>query len=91
MVVTSIKLIKIEPKESGTCAKFNIVFDNILCIHNMRVISGKGGLFVSFPCVPSKEDSRHYFDIVHPLDKSFREEIEKLILEEYNKELDKLQ
>lgn len=64
-------------------ATASITLDNVLAIHNIRVIQGGSRLFVA---MPRHTDARGEFgDIVHPIDKQFREELEAAVLEAYEK------
>ena len=86
MKITKIKADYIEPKDTGICGVFTIILDDLICIHKINVINGKKGLFIAFPNLHKKncEDTKKYFDIVHPTNQSFRKYIEDSILYEYS-------
>ena len=46
MRVTKVTVDNIDPKRFGTCGEFSIILDNLLCIHRIRVVNGREGLFV---------------------------------------------
>lgn len=48
MRVTSIKIEKLEDK-GAIKARASIVLDDAICIHNIRIVEGRKGLFISFP------------------------------------------
>ena len=50
--------------------------------HDIRIIEGKDKLFIS---MPSKKVEDKYYDYVHPTVNDLRQELERVILEEYNK------
>ncbi len=84
MKVTSVKVRKIEKENSRMKGIASILLDDMLAIHDIRIISGDNGLFVA---MPSRQTSAgDYRDIVHPISQEARDIIEGAILEEYNKE-----
>lgn len=93
MQVTKIEVDNINPKESGICAQVTIIFDNVLCVNNIHVINGKKGLFIAFPNTGQMrlhKGAKRYKDIVHPLSKSFRKEIEAKVLQAYEEKVSNL-
>lgn len=61
----------------------NITFDDVFVVRGLKVIQGKSGLFV---CMPSRKMADGaYKDIAHPINNEFRQKMEKLILDEYEK------
>ena len=87
MKVTSVKVKKIEKENSRMKGIASILLDDIIAIHDIRIISGDNGLFVAMPS--RKTAAGDYRDIVHPISPEGREMIEKAILAEYNKEEEK--
>ena len=63
----------------------SITIDECFVIHDIKVIDGKDGLFISMPS--RKTPDGEFKDIVHPLNTETREEIRDLILAEYEKAL----
>lgn len=63
-------------------AYVSMTLDNVLCIHGIKILDGKKGIFVA---MPSKRSSEKFKDIVHPLNTNFRKIIQDRILEEYHK------
>ena len=84
MKVTSVKVKKIEKENSRMKGIAEILLDDMIAIHDIRIISGDNGLFVAMPS--RKTPTGDYRDIVHPISPEGREIIETAILEEYNKE-----
>lgn len=84
MKVTTVNVKKIEKENSRMKGIASILLDDIIAIHDIRVISGDNGLFVAMPS--RKTATGDYRDIVHPISQEGREMIEKAILDEYNKE-----
>ena len=87
MKVTSVNVKKIEKENSRMKGIASILLDDIIAIHDIRIISGDNGLFVAMPS--RKTAAGDYRDIVHPSSPEGREMIEKAILAEYNKEEEK--
>lgn len=83
MEVTSVKVKKIEKENSRMKGIAEILLDDMLAIHDIRIISGDNGLFVAMPS--RKTPTGDYRDIVHPISQEARDIIEKAIIEEYNK------
>jgi len=64
----------------------NITFDDVFVVRGLKVIQGNKGLFV---CMPSRKLSDGtYKDIAHPINNEFRQNIEQMILQKYEKVLD---
>lgn len=83
MKVTSVKVKKIEKENSRMKGISEILLDDMIAIHDIRIISGDNGLFVAMPS--RKTPTGDYRDIVHPISQEARDIIEKAIVEEYNK------
>lgn len=83
MKVTSVKVKKIEKENSRMKGIAEILLDDMIAIHDIRIISGDNGLFVAMPS--RKTPTGDYRDIVHPISQKARDIIEKAIVEEYNK------
>lgn len=83
MKVTSVKVKKIEKENSRMKGIAEILLDDMIAIHDIRIISGDNGLFVAMPS--RKTPTGDYRDIVHPISQEARDIIERAIVEEYNK------
>lgn len=80
MRLTGIKVRKIE--NAGTIkGRADIVLDESICIHDIRIVDGRKGLFISFPYTRDKNGK--ILDLVHPINSETREKIQKAIIEEY--------
>ena len=84
MKVTSVKVKKIEKENSRMKGSASILLDDMIAIHDIRIISGDNGLFVAMPS--RKTATGDYRDIVHPISQEARDIVESAIIEEYNKE-----
>jgi|P827metagenome_2_1110787.scaffolds.fasta_scaffold07076_5 stage V sporulation protein G len=83
MKVTSVNVKKIEKDGSRMKGIASILLDDLIAIHDIRIISGDNGLFVAMPS--RKTATGGYRDIVHPITPEGREMIETAILGEYEK------
>ena len=83
MNITDVRVRKIEKENSRMKGLASIILDDMLAIHDIRIISGDNGLFVAMPS--RQTPSGDYRDIVHPISQDARDIIEGAILEEYNK------
>ena len=69
--------------EAKLKAVASITFDECFVVHDIKVIDGKDGLFVSMPSKKNAEGVHK--DIAHPSKTETREEIQNTVLEAYNK------
>jgi stage V sporulation protein G len=70
-------------EEEKLKAFVNITFDDVFVVRGLKVIEGNSGLFV---CMPSRKmQGGTYKDIAHPINNEFRQKLEKLILDEYQR------
>jgi stage V sporulation protein G len=81
MKVTSISVTL--ANEGRLRAYAEIVIDDGLAIHGLRIIEGDHGLFISMPS-KTKPDGT-FTDVVHPINRQAREMIEQSVLTEYQR------
>lgn len=72
-------------EETKLKAIASITIDECFVVHDIKVIDGKDGLFISMPS--KKTDDGKHKDIAHPIKTETREEIKKAVLEAYEKAL----
>ncbi len=65
----------------------NITFDDQFVVRGLKVIKGSNGFFISMPSRKMPDGS--FRDIAHPINKEFRELIEKIIIDKYTEQLEK--
>ena len=65
----------------------SITIDDCIVVHDIKVISGREGMFISMPS--RKTPDGEYKDIVHPINTETREELKKVILDAYEQEANK--
>ena len=84
MKVTKVSVQKEEKENSRVKGYAIIELDGVLKINGIRIIEGNSRMFAAMPNRKISDDN--YIDYVYPVNKELREEIERAILEEYNKE-----
>jgi stage V sporulation protein G len=85
MEVTEVRVFPVE--EERLKAYVAITFDHCFVVRDLKVINGNNGLFVAMPSKKRKDGT--YRDTAHPLNSETRQMIESVVLEEYNKEIQK--
>lgn len=84
MEITDIKIRKIIT-EGRLRAVVSITLDNMLAVHDIKIVQGDERLFVA---MPSRKDENGIFrDIVHPISAVARKEMETQIMETYQQHL----
>lgn len=82
MQITDVRVRKIA-KEGKMKAIVSITLDNEFVVHDIKVIEGDKGLFIAMPS--KKATDGEYRDIAHPINSATRDNIQKIILEHYEK------
>ena len=82
MKITNVDVKKVEKENSRLRGRANIIVEDCLAIHNIRIIEGNRGLFIAMPS--RKDDEGKFVDIVHPIDKETRKMFEEEIIAKYN-------
>ena len=84
MNITDIRMRKVE-KEGKMRAVVSITIDDQFVVHDIKIIEGDNGPFIAMPSRRSADGQ--FRDIAHPITCETRSELQKLILERYEKEL----
>ncbi|MCC5445446.1 septation regulator SpoVG [Clostridium perfringens] len=82
MNITDVRIIKISA-EGKMKAIVSVTFENQFVVHDIKVIEGQNGLFIAMPS--RKTPDGEFKDIAHPINTETREQIQKAILDEYEK------
>ncbi len=82
MNITDVRIRKISA-EVKMKAIVSVTFENQFVVHDIKVIEGQNGLFIAMPS--RKTPDGEFKDIAHPIDTQTREQIQKAILDEYEK------
>ncbi len=85
MTITDVRVRKVL-KEGKLKAVVSITIDDVFVVHDIKVVDGDKGLFIAMPS--RKSSDGEYRDVAHPINSETRDEIQKLILGEYQKMLD---
>lgn len=84
MNITDIKIRKLMG-DGRLKAIISITIDDVLAIHDIKVIEGPSRLFVAMPS--RRDDNGIYRDIVHPIKPEARTDLEEIILKAYEEQL----
>lgn len=82
MRITSVKVKKIEEKNSCLVGVATAVIDKVFIIEDIKIIKGDEKLFLAMPSQKMPDGS--YKDIAHPLNADCRKLFEDAILTEYD-------
>lgn len=80
MEITDIKIRKLIT-DGRLKAVVSITLDNMLAVHDIKVVQGDSRLFIAMPS--RRDENGVYRDIVHPIQPEARKIIEEKILETY--------
>ena len=82
MTITDARVRKIA-KDGKMKAIVSVTFDNEFVVHDIKVIEGEKGLFIAMPS--RKTADGEYRDIAHPINSDTRQQLQEMILNEYEK------
>ena len=82
MQITDVRVRKIA-KEGKMKAIVSITLDDEFVVHDIKVIEGDKGLFIAMPSKKAADGEYRY--ISHPINSSTRDNIQRIILEHYEK------
>lgn len=82
MTITDVRVRKIA-KEGKMKAIVSVTIDEEFVVHDIKVIEGEKGLFIAMPS--RKTTTGEYRDIAHPISSQTREQMQDIILQEYQK------
>jgi stage V sporulation protein G len=82
MTITDVRVRKIA-KEGKMKAIVSVTLDNEFVVHDIKVIEGEKGLFIAMPS--RKTTDGEYRDIAHPINSETRQQMQDVILREYEK------
>ncbi|MBE5895121.1 MAG: septation regulator SpoVG [Lachnospiraceae bacterium] len=82
MNITDVRVRKVE-QDGKLKAVVSITIDNVFVVHDIKVIEGTRGLFIAMPSKQAQDGT--YRDIAHPINTETREQLQTLILENYEK------
>ena len=82
MRIAEIKVLPVDGDEKLK-AYVTIKLDDCFVVRDMKVIKGTTGYFVAMPAKKMKDGT--YRDLVHPLDKPTRQQLEDQVMVEYRR------
>ena len=85
MNITDIRVRRVG-SEGKLKAYVTITLDDCFVVHNVKVIEGKGGVFIAMPSRKTK--TGEYKDVAHPINSDFRRQLQERILAAYEEEKD---
>lgn len=88
MEITDIKVRKLF-EDGPMKAVVSVTFDDQIALHDVKVINARDKFFIVMPS--RKNPDGTYRDIVHPINASFRAQLESAVLKEYEAELERAQ
>lgn len=86
MEITEVRIFPVD--EAKLRAYVTITLDGCFVVRDLKVIDGPEGLFIAMPSKKRKDGT--FKDIAHPLNAETRERFERVILDEYERELDRV-
>ena len=85
--ITDVRVRLVSKDDAKLKAVASITIDDCLVVHDIKVINGRDGLFISMPS--RKTPDGEYKDIVHPINTETREMVKEVILNAYETEANK--
>lgn len=82
MEITEVRIRKLFDDEKPIKAILSVTIDNLLVIHDIKVINAAEKFFIVMPS--RKNPDGTFRDIVHPISREGREMMESVILKAYN-------
>ena len=87
MTITDVRVRRFS-KEGKMKAVVSITIDGEFVVHDIKVIEGEKGLFIAMPSRKTAEGE--YRDIAHPINSETRQQMQDIILTEYEKAIDRV-
>ena len=81
MEVTAVRVRPFEG-EGKALASVSVVFDEAFAVHDLRIVQGSKGLFVSMPS--RRTAGGEYIDTAHPITAAMREHVQTAVLRSYH-------
>jgi stage V sporulation protein G len=82
MELTDIRIRRVTA-EGKLKAYVTVTFDDCFVVHNIKIIEGKGGVFIAMPS--RKTRTGEYKDIAHPIQPEFRARLQEELIAAYEK------
>lgn len=82
MKITEVRVKAVNSKNGKLKGWASVTFDDAFVVHNLKIIQGRNGRFVAMPNRKTRDG--FFRDIAHPIKNDVRQEIEDLVLEEFD-------
>lgn len=83
MKISDVRIRLIQKEDSKLKAVASITINDCFVVHDIKVLEGDKGFFVSMPS--RKTPDGQYKDVAHPLNTPTREELNTVVLAEFEK------
>ena len=83
MEITDVRVKVVDKNKMKAVA--SVTFDSAFVVHDIKIIEGNDGLFIAMPSYKAKYGE--YRDIAHPINSGTPNNIQKIVLEAYEKAL----
>lgn len=80
MKITDVRVRRLE-NNGKMKAVVSVTFEDVLVVHDIKIIEGQKGLFIAMPS--RKIGESDYIDIAHPITTKMRDTLEKAIFSAY--------
>ncbi len=87
MKISDVRIRLMQKDDSKLKAVASITIDDCFVVHDMKILEGTQGYFVSMPS--RKTPDGQYKDVAHPINTPTREEMNKVVLKAFEEELKK--
>ncbi len=87
MKITDVRVRLVSKDDAKLKAVASITIEDSIVVHDIKVINGRDGLFISMPS--RKTPDGEFKDIVHPINTETREMVKNAILAAYEAEVNK--
>jgi stage V sporulation protein G len=81
--ITAIQVWPLNKADSRVKAMASITVDDSLRLSGLKIVEGRNGLFVSWPC-EKKAGTDQYFDYVHPVSREIGDSLQREVLEHFH-------
>lgn len=85
MTITETKIRKTFDDDGKIKAIVSVTIDNMLVVHDIKIISNENGYFVAMPS--RRDENDVYRDVCHPIDSDTREYFNNTIIKAYKNHL----
>jgi stage V sporulation protein G len=77
--------VRINPQDAKALLAFvSVTFNDCFVVRGLKIIDGMEGRFVAMPARKKKDNT--FQDIAHPITREFREQLETVVLGEYERQ-----